>query len=288
MMCPAGNRYVQTRRCWLKRLGRRGAVLFLTFLVMLVLSGLATAIGIFSYNSAQTGNSQLLDKQAYYIAEAGWQRARQALVAGTWTAASSPGNTYTETFGAGEYRVTIVDNGGGSYTVTSDGYVPSQAISKARREIVESAITVTSSDGTNLSLTATASASSTSGTNLPALAKDGLTSTKWKAGSNGNGWLKMDHGSATTLTKIVVKEDNQINDVTIEYSDDNSAWTTPSGLSIIESPSKTWTATFTATSHRYFRASVSADSNKKPSVKEMEDYNSSISSLGAGDVSTQW
>ena len=75
---------------------QRGAALFLTFLVMLVLSGLALAVGMFSRNSMQTGTSQLLDKQAWYIAEAGWQRARQALSVGTWAAASSAGNTYTE------------------------------------------------------------------------------------------------------------------------------------------------------------------------------------------------
>ena len=267
---------------------QRGMALFLTFLLMLVLSGLAMAVGVFSYNSMQTGKSTLLDKQAYYVAEAGWQRARQALVAGTWVAAASPGNTYTESFGAGEYQVTIVDDGGGSYTVTSNGYVPSQATTSAKRQVLESALTVTSSDGTNLSLTATASASSESGSNTASKAKDGDNSTKWKANNNGDGWLVMDHSSATTLNKIVIEEDANITGVTIEYSDNNSTWTTASGLSVIESPSETWTATFTATSHRYFRASISASSSKKPSVKEMQDYNSSISSLGAGSVTTQW
>lgn len=267
---------------------RRGAALFLTFLVMLVLSGFGLAVGVLGHNSLQVGSTQLLDKQAWYIAEAGWQRARQAIVAGTWTAAASPGNTYTESFGAGEYRVTVVDNGGGSYTITSEGYVPSQALAIAKREILESSLSVTSSDGTNRSLTATASASSTSGTDTASKANDGDTSTKWKAGNNGNGWLKMDHASAITLNKIVVKEDANLTGVTIEWSDDNSTWTTASGLSVIESPSKTWTATFTAASHRYFRASVSASSSHKPSVKEMEDYNSSVSSLAAGSVTTAW
>ena len=266
----------------------RGAALFLTFLLMLVLSGLALAIGVFSNNSMQTGKSELLDKEAYYVAEAGWQRARQAIVAGTWVAAASPGNTYTESFGAGEYQVTIVDNVAASYTITSNGYVPSQANTAAKRKVLESQFTVTFSDGTNLSLTATASASSVNGGNTANKANDGNDGTMWQAGDDGNGWLVMDHGSAVTLSKIVVNENNNITGVTVEYSDNNSTWTTPSGLSVIESPSKTWTATFTSTSHRYFRASVSAASNKKPAVKEMQDYNSSVSSLGAGSVTTQW
>jgi hypothetical protein len=275
-------------------------VLLLAFLMMLVLSGLAAAAAVFSQNSLATGKAYLLDQQAYYVAEAGQQRARQALVAGTWAAAASPGNTYAEWFPStvttcpsgttpcGQYSVTIVDEGGGEYTVTSSGYVPNSTTYAARRQVAESEFSVTSSNGTNYSLTATASASSSDASNPASHAKDGSTSTKWKAGSNGSGWLAMDHGSAVTLNKIVVKEDANITGVSIEWSDNGTSWTTANGLSVVESPSKTWTATFTAASHRYFRASVSASSSKKPSVKEMEDYNSAISSLGTGEASTTW
>ena len=85
----------------------RGVALLVTFLLMLVLSGLALAVGVFSHNSLVGSKAELLDKQAFYIAEAGRQRARQALVASTWLAAAAPGNTYTESFGTGEYRVTV-------------------------------------------------------------------------------------------------------------------------------------------------------------------------------------
>ena len=266
----------------------RGAVLLLTFLLMLVLAGLALAAGAASHSSIMGVRGQLLDRQAFYVAEAGWQRARQAVVAGAWTAASSPGNSYAESFGPGAYQVTVVDNGGGSYTMTADGYVPTQADYQARRRLVESQLSVTASDGTNYSLGATASASTSNGSNTPDKAKDGSTSTKWQAGSNGNGWLAMDYSSATTLNKVVVKEDGNITGVSIEWSDNGSSWTSASGQSVIESPGNTWTATFTAASHRYVRASVSAASNKKPAVKELESYHSAISSLGAGSVTTQW
>lgn len=264
-----------------------GSALLLTFLMMLVLAGLATAGAVFSHNSLMTGKAYLLDQHALYVAEAGQQRARQALIAGTWTAAASPGNTYSESFGPGAYSVTIVDNGGATYTITSSGYVPNATTYAARRQIAEGELSVTVSDGTNASLTATASASSEDASNPASNAKDGSTSTSWKAGSNGSGWLAMDYGSAVTLNKIVVKEDNNITGVSIEWSDDGSSWTTASGLSVSAS-GKTWTSTFISASHRYFRASLSASSGKKPSVKEMESYNSTLSALGAGEVTTQW
>lgn len=273
----------------------------LTFVLMLVLSGFALAVATFAHNSLTIGKSQWQDKQAWYVAEAGWQRARQQIVAGTWTSSTcaastctSDGSTCQEVFPssgaqAGEYLVTITASGS-NYTITSSGYVPdcTSPAPVARRQVVETDATLSSSDGTNLSLTATASASSSNGSNTPEKANDGSTTTYWEAGTEGNGsWLAMDHGSATTLDKIVVKEKNFIDDLTIEYSDDASSWTVVSGLSVSAS-GKTWTATFTETSHRYFRARLTdVPSNKKASVEEMEDYNTGTS-LGTGAFTTQW
>ena len=270
-------------------LGKRGAALFITFLMMLVMTGLALAVGVASHNSVVGGRSQLHDKQAFYIAEAGWQRARQALNADTWFAAVSPGNSYTESFGAGEYVVTIVDNGSSRYTVTSEGYLPSQSSPLVKRKIIESSIPVTGTPGTNLSLAATPSASSSTGSNTASKANDGSLSTKWQASNQGSGeWLKMDYGSATLLSKIVIQEDASIDGLTIEYSDNNSSWTAPSGLSVVESPSQTWTATFPKISHRYFRARFTdVPSNKKASVNELQTYNETFT-FSQGAVTTQW
>jgi len=270
--------------------GERGAALLLTFLMLLVFAGLALAASVASHNSLLIGKAAVADWQASYVAEAGLQRARQALVAGTWSAAASPGNTYTETFGAGEYSVTIVDNGGDDYTITSEGYVPSEANPAAQRQMVEDGIAVTVSDGTNLALSATASASSTNGGNVASNAKDGDNGTKWEAGTNGSGqWLAMDLGSSLSLNKIVVEESNRIDGVSIEASDNGSSWSAVSGVSVVEDPNKTWTATFTAVSHQHFRAVFTAsDSDKKVSVKEMECYSSALSSLGNGEVGVLW
>ena len=279
--------------------GEEGAALLVTFFLMLTLSGLALAAGIFSQNSLVSSRGQLFDKQAFYVAEAGWQRARQALTANTWSSAVSPGHTYTESFSPGEYQVTIVESGNcayGSntctYTITSNGYVPSSASYLARRQVIEDEIDVTATN-TNLSLTATASASSSIGHNTPDQAKDGSTSTKWQAGTNGSGsWLAMDYGSATTLDKIIIidKDDSNVDGFTVEWSDNYSTWTMASGLSVVETDKRTWIATFTPASHRYLRAVFTSPHNKKAGVKEMESYNSANQSLtlAQGDVTTQW
>lgn len=276
--------------------GERGAALLISVLFLLMLIGLATAGAIHSHTSQLTGRAQLLDKQAFYIAEAGIHRGRQALTAGTWAS----GSTNTESFGAGEYSVTITDNGscsaGGSgcqYTITSNGYIPTSASYVARRQLVESNIPATVSN-TNLSLTATASASSAEGGNPASNANDGDTGSKWRASTAGSGqWLRMDHGSATTVNRIVVLEDSNIDGISaVQYSDNGSSWTSVSGLSVVESPSKTWTANFTSASHRYFRATFTASgSGDEVRVQEQQHYNTvggSVGIDGSGTYATSW
>jgi hypothetical protein len=262
-----------------------------TFLLMLVLSGLALAVGTAGLNSALIGKSQLQDKQAYYLAEAGLQRARQALSAMTWAAASDPGNTYTESFGAGQYRVTIVDDGNDEYTITSEGYVGTTSTYTARRQVQEAAIPVTISSGTNYSLTATASASSSNGTHTPDNANDDDENTYWKSNVNASSWLAMDYGASSppTINQIIIKEESNVTAVTIEWSDDGSSWTTAAGLDVDED-GETWTATFTAAAHRYSRASLTSGSSKKAEVQEMQSYNTAGGSvsLDTGELTTQW
>jgi hypothetical protein len=286
-----------------KRRVQRGAALLTTFLMMLTLSGLALAVGVCAHNSLLAGKDQVTDKQAYYLAEAGWQRARQQIASSAsdkWVAASSPGNTVpAESLGAGTYVVTILDNtsplvenGTSDYTITSQAYVPNQTSPVAQRRIIEYETDVSVSN-TNLSLSATASASSTKGSNTAAKAKDGDTGTKWQANTKGpNEWLQMDYGSVVTADKMVIKDDGNINSaVTIQFSDDGSSWTTVSGSTITQAPNNTFTITFTSTSHRYFRALFpDVASSKRVGVKEMEAYSTvsrSVTFTGAGDVTTQ-
>ncbi|MBI4323229.1 MAG: discoidin domain-containing protein [Candidatus Omnitrophica bacterium] len=280
-------------RCSYEISKRQGAVLVLTFFFLLVLAGLAVAVGLFAHNSLLTGKQQVLDRQAFYLAEAGVQRARQQVAAGAWSAATcTSGSPCTESFPSssaiGQYQVVIT--GSNPYTITADGYLPDAATVVARREVTLSTVTTY----TNLSRNpnAVASASSSKGDNTPDQAKDGSTSTNWESNTKGSGsWLAMDLQLATTLNSIIVKEDDNIDGLTIEWSDDASSWTGAAGLSVVESPSKTWTATFTAASHRYFRAYLtSVPSSKRAAIDELETYNtaSSAVSLDRGTFSTQW
>lgn len=271
------------------RLAReRGAALLLTFLMMLMLTGLAAAAGIFSQNSVAAAKAHVLDRQAFYLAEGGWQRARQALAAGTWVPAVSPGTTYTESFGAGTYAVTLVHNTDNTYTMTSSGYVPNQTTPAARRQVSESSVTVSPS-GTNLSLAGTASASSTNGSNVASRANDGSSSTRWEAGTaDNNQWLQLDYGSATTTSYFVLTEkDNRINAISVDYSSDGSSWTAASSVSAVESPSKTWQIAFATITAQYVRVNFTdVDSGKKPNVKEWESYASTT--FDQGTYATSW
>ncbi len=261
--------------------------------MMLVLSGLALATGVLSHNGLVSSKSQLLDRHAFYLAEAGLHRARQALVTGTWTAALSPGATYIESFGPGEYRVTIVDNANSTYTITSDGYVPTQTTVVAQRRVVEAALAVTAN--TNLSLTATASASSASGPHTAAKAKDGDLTTYWKANTSANGeWLAMNFGSPKTVAQAIVREDGKtMETIQIQSSSDGSSWTTLATMqnesAVLSGGDATWTILFAATSAQYVRMLVTDTGGAKPKVKECETYAAGIvSALGKGTVTTQW
>jgi hypothetical protein len=263
-------------------------------MLMLILGGLALAVGIASHNSVAGAKNQFLDRQAFYLAETGWQRARQAIAAGTWTA----GNTYLESFGPGQYQVAIVDNGNGTYTMTSDSYIPTQAfcaanpqLCTARRRVVETAVPVTLS-GTNLSLSATASASSEQSSHPAVDANDGSTSSFWRALLPGSGqWLRMDYGSSLTLNQVVIDENGGIAGLSaVEYSNDGSSWTGVPGLSVSSSGSgsnQTWTADFTAAGAQYFRVTFTATGlTQRVSVDEFQSYGSAT--LGQGSFTTTW
>ena len=271
----------------------RGAVLLLTFLMMLVLAGLVAAVGIFAHNSLLTVKTQLLDQQAFAVAEAGLARARQQLAAGTWNAGTcTSGSPCTESFpptnATGQYQIVIT--GSNPYTVTSSAYLPNSTTVAARRQATLS--TVTSYANLSRNPNAAAFASSSRGDHTPEEAKDGQTNTHWQSDTKGSGsWLAMDAQLVTTLNNIIVKENDNIDGLTIEWSDDASSWTGAAGLSVVESPSKTWTATFTAASHRYFRAYLtSVPSSQRAEIDELETYNtaSSAVSLDRGTFSTQW
>jgi len=95
------------------------------------------------------------------------------------------------------------------------------------------------------------------------------------------------------LTGVVKPDAGEIilDGVSIESSPNGTSWSAVSGLTVTESPSKTWTADFNDTTARYFRAVLTASgSNNRVSVEEFESYNTATGSvtLGAGDFTTTW
>jgi len=240
-----------------------------------------------------TGKSQLLDRQAFEVAEAGAQRARQAFAAltPTWTANSSHTETLLSSAGTqlGEYTVTI--SASSPYTIISDGYVPTAAASVARRQVTLSDLTTS----TNLALNphVVATASSSNGSNTPEKARDGLTGPQWRAQTTGSGqWLKFDFQTLTTVRQIVVDEDQNITGVTVAWSDDDAAWTAGPAPTVSGSGNnQVYTVTFASdVYHRYFRATLTASGpGNRVGVDEMTASNTAGTlSISRGTYATSF
>jgi len=257
----------------------KGVALILVFIVLIGLSVIVSAfITMINYEIRSAG-AGLRNMQAFYIAEAGRARARWALTTGGedvgWGEADEP-------FGEGTYTVTTTDNDDDTYTITSDGYIPDDTNPVAKRRVVESDIPA-SGGSINLSLDATASASSVSGSHTAAKANDGDNDSYWKSNIKNGSWLKLDFGSSITFDKIVYTGSN-ISSYTIQYSNDDVVYTNVTNP--VESPSGT--VNFDSVSRRYLRFNVNGH---KPSVNELESYNTAGEgpiTLGKGEFSTTW
>ncbi|MBI3011057.1 MAG: discoidin domain-containing protein [Candidatus Omnitrophica bacterium] len=242
---------------------RGGAALLLTFLLMLGLSGLALAVGVFAHNSVVSSRVQL---EGYQVPV-------------RWRASDV-------SFGAGTYTVTTTDNGGGTYTITSSGYAPDATNTVARRRIREKSIPVTAS-GSNIALNTTATASSYSGQNTPAKAVDGDADTRWRC-TTGNGcWLALDFGTNKVFTQTDYDEQgNKITGYTIEVSRDATTWEAARGLSINGD-----VADFDKVTARYVRIRITSVSDIEPALNEFKVYavtSGSSMTLGDGTVVIDW
>jgi hypothetical protein len=265
---------------------RKGIALILVFLVFVGLSGVTLAfLTMVNYGMVSAG-AGLKNMQAFYIAEAGLARARWDLTTGGQTVGW--GRTDMPFGGEGTYTFTTVDNDDGTYTITADGYVPDRTNPAAQRSVVEANIPVveTGGAGNNLSLGATATASSEQGKNRAGNANDGNTGTKWKSSDRNGSWLKLDFGTSTVFDRIVVINGANINSYAIEYSIDDISY--PGVANIVESPP--WTFTFDSVDAQYVRLTVNGN---RPEMAELETYNTADAgggsvSLGQGEFSTLW
>jgi hypothetical protein len=258
---------------------KKGAALIFIFVLLVSLTLVVLAfVTMVNYEVRSTG-AGFTNMKAFYIAEAGRAKARWALTTGEEELGWGEADV---SFGSGTYTVTTTDNGDDTCTITSEGYIPDDTNPIAQRRVIERDVPVT----TNLSLAATASASSAQGSNPASDAIDGSTSSKWAASDKDDAWLKLDYGSSITFNRVVVNGQKNIDSVTIEYSDDDSDY--DGVTSLVESP--TWTFTFDSVSARYMRLSMGVDANKRAEVDELESYDTTAGSiiLGQGEFVSSW
>jgi hypothetical protein len=256
---------------------RRGVVLILTFIVMTTLAAVTAAFLYMASVQVGTSGSNLADARAFWVAQAGLAKARWALTRGGrsvgWRETARP-------FGAGEgtYVVTTAYSDWPQrrhVTITSRGYIPDDSNYIARRLVVESDIPIRN----NLSLFATATASSVRGSNTPDRAIDGSRFTRWQSNIRNGSWLKLDFGSPTTFDRVIYYG-LSISSYSIEYSQDNIIWQPV--VNPVESPRRT--VNFNPVTARYLRFNVRGN---RPSVMELETYNMSMP-LGQGTFTTAW
>lgn len=264
-------------------MNKKGFALLLVFAVLTALSAMLIAFLAMVSGEIRSVRAGLHNIQAFYVAEAGRAKARRELTTGEQ--AVGWGETNNDPFGTGTgtYIVTTAYSDAPTnehITITSEGYVPDSSNPLARRRVVESDISLSGPVGDNLSLGATASASSEAGSFTASKAIDGAVNTRWKAGASGNAWLKLNLGSSTTFNRVVINGQRNISSSTIEYSSDDSTYNAVTNL--VEDPG--WTFTFDEVEGRYLKFSIAA--TKTPEVNELETYLSS--GIGRGEFSTSW
>jgi Tfp pilus assembly protein PilX len=269
-----------------------GAALIVTFIVLVSLTLIVLAfITMVSYE-IRGAAAQSNDAKAFYLAEAGLARGRWALTTGGQTVGWGESDI---SLGDGTYTVTTTDNGDSTYTIVSDGSIPDDTNPIAQRRVQEKSVPVSTSGSGNLSLSATAAASSAKGANTADKANDGSSSSKWQANgtpsSSNPEWLSMDFGSTTTFDQVKFDEPagNEITTYAIQYSSNGSSWTAVSNASESVSGSVT-TVTFDSVSDRYHRIYITASTRRDPGIKEFESYDTSSGSLilGQGKFVTAW
>lgn len=254
-----------------------GAISIFTFVVMLALAAIVVSFLYMISIRTKSSGLNLASARAFWLAEAGRAKARWALTSGGesvgWAASDVP-------LGGGTYSVTSFYSGS-NCTIISDGYIPDDINPVARSRVVESNIPFNSAS-TNLSLSATASASSESGGHPAGDAIDGNSHSKWAASDKDDAWFKLDFGGSTTFRQIIY-DGNNINSCTIYYSSNDVSYVAVSNA--VESPAGT--VNFDPVTARYLRFDMDVDSNKKAELSEIETYNTTPG-LGRGIFSTWW
>ncbi|MHB1398020.1 MAG: galactose-binding domain-containing protein [Trichloromonadaceae bacterium] len=124
----------------------------------------------------------------------------------------------------------------------------------------------------NLALNKTASASRQESGYAASSAVDGNASSRWWAKSSYTQWLRVDLGSSTSVSKVVIDwHSYYAREFSIQVSTDGSNWTT--AKSVTSASGGTQTHTFSARNARYVRINCTrAYSSNGYSIEELEVY----------------
>lgn len=262
----------------------RGVVAIFALVFLVALSGVALGLANLFTDQTRVIGKDTADVKAFYLAEAGRARARYMLTTGAQTVPWPATGTFTDSpFGTdnGTYSVNAVYSPSTSTNIliTSDGYFPNATSPKAHRTVTEKNVTGGGSGSTNLSRLpgVVATASSTRSTNVPSRAIDTSGTTYWQSNSNGNSWIRLNYGSAQTVSKVTITGSG-LSPTIVQYSSTGVFPGTP-----VSSPTGTFnnaggTKTFTAFTAQYIFLSI--PTGNRPQVRDFQTYDASGLSIG--------
>lgn len=186
---------------------------------------------------------------------------------------SVAGKTATSGY-SGTYSISDVSAGTYTMTVTASGYQAwsgSVTVSSGSTLTKNVALSATAPTATNLARAGTATASSTSSYYYAASkAIDGDTSTYWRSSSAGTQWLRIDLGSAKTISKVVVSwlDTRYARAYRVETSNDGTTWATQ--YSTTSGASGTQTITFAPVNARYVRVYCTTANDYDYRISELQ------------------
>lgn len=184
---------------------------------------------------------------------------------GSTTATTGSGGTFSVgNLAAGTYSVTVAKSG---YTTWTGSVSVTPGANTTLNVQLQSA-----SVATNLARAGTATASSTDSSSYAASkAIDGSTSSYWRSGSGGTQWLRVDLGTAKSVSKVVINWSGSYyaRSYRVETSSDGSSWTSRYSTSS-GGTSGTKTHTFAAVDARYVRVYCTSANSSDYRVNEFE------------------
>jgi Tfp pilus assembly protein PilX len=247
----------------------KGVVALISLFFVLMLSGVGLALMSMYADEVRIVNRSWDDLRALALAEAGRARARYMLTTG---AASRPWSETASPFGAGSGTYTVSAPAGSPFTITSTGYYPSNTAPRAQRVVTETDVVGGGGGGTNLSTVVgvVATASSVQGGNAANRARDNSGITFWRSNTNGNSWIRLDYGSAKTVSSVTLTNGAGLAVAVVQYSTTGVFPGTPVSGTVGSFTNSGGTQSFTQFTARYIFISI--PTGNRPQIYEFQTF----------------